>query len=104
MSTLYIAEVAKLGIDSQGASIIAPQMPPLAEQTVNIGGSTTPSAAFGGHTRFVQVHTDAICSIAFSPTPGATPVATTSNQRLAANETRFYAVNPGDKLAVITNS
>jgi hypothetical protein len=32
MSTLYIAEAAKLGIDSQGPNIIAPQMPPLAEQ------------------------------------------------------------------------
>jgi hypothetical protein len=104
MSTLYIAEVTKLGIDAQGASIIAPQMPPIAEQTVTIGMSSLPSEPFSGHTRFVQIHTDAMCSIAFSPTPGATPSATTSNQRLGANETRFYAVNPGDLVAVIANT
>lgn len=100
MSTLYIAEVTALGIDAQGASIIAPKMPPFAEQTVPISGATAASAPFTGHTRFVQIHTDAICSLAF----GQNPQATTSNQRLAANETRYYAVNPGDQVAVISNT
>jgi hypothetical protein len=100
MATLYIAEVDRLGIDAHGVSVMAPHMPPLAEQTLAIGMSSVPSAAFGGKTRFLQVHTDAICSIAF----GSSPVATAVNQRLAANETRFVAVTPGDKIAVITNS
>jgi hypothetical protein len=104
MSTLYIAEVEKLGLDSTGAGILAPLMPPAAEQTVGISGSSTQSDPFTSKTRFVQIHTDAICSIAFSPQPGATPMATTSNQRLGAGETRFYAVNPGDLVAVISNS
>jgi hypothetical protein len=100
MSTLYVTELSSLGVDASGQNIIAPVMPPAAEQTVSIGGSTAASAAFGGTTRFLQIHTDAICSIAF----GTSPIATTGNQRMAANETRFYTVAPAMKVAVITNS
>jgi hypothetical protein len=32
------------------------------------------------------------------------PTAVATAQRLAANETRYYGVNPGEKIAVITNS
>jgi hypothetical protein len=51
---------------------------------IAIGVSHAESAAFSGKTLFLQVHCDVICSIAFGPAP----VATASNQRLAANETR----------------
>jgi hypothetical protein len=100
MSILYIAEVTHLGFDAGGQSIAAPKMPPIAEQTVAIGMSSAASNPFSGHTRFVQIHTDASCSIAF----GNSPTATSSNQRLAANDTRYYSVAPGLKVAVITNS
>jgi hypothetical protein len=101
MATLYIAEIELLGLDAHGAEIMAPKMPPIAEQTVAIGMTTAASTnAFTTRTRFVQIHTDAVCSIAF----GVAPVATTSNQRLAANETRFVTVNAGDKVAVIVNT
>jgi hypothetical protein len=100
MSTLYIAEVSDLGIDTLGRIVMAPVMPPAVEQTVSIGGSSAQSNAFGSSTTFVQIHADSICSIAF----GANPTATTSNQRLAANDTRFYAVVAGEKVAVISNS
>lgn len=72
MTTLYIAEIASLGIDAHGVAVLAPSMPPAAEQTVAIGGSSAASAAFGGTTRFVRIHTDSICSIAFGAAPTAT--------------------------------
>ncbi len=101
MATLYIAEIELLGLDAHGAEIMAPKMPPIVEQTVAIGMSSAPCTnAFTTRTRFVQIGTDAVCSIAF----GVAPVATTSNQRMAANETRFVTVNSGDKIAVIANS
>lgn len=100
MATLYIAEIGKLGVDIRGKDVMAPYMPPLVEQTVTIGMSHTESNPFTGSTVFVQIHCDAICSVAF----GAAPIATASNQRLAANETRFVSVEPGSKLSVITNS
>ena len=97
--TLYITELSSLGIDASGQNILAPVMPPPAEQTVTIGGSSAASAAFGGTTRFVRIYTDAVCSIAF----GTNPTATTANQRIAANEKRLYTVTPAMKVAVITN-
>jgi hypothetical protein len=102
MATLYITEVQSLGWVGPASNqlIHAPVMPPVAEQTVAIGSGSTPSAAFNASTRFIQVSTDEVCSIAF----GANPTATAANQRMAANEVRYFAVNPGNKLAVIQNT
>ena len=104
MATLYIAEF--LGVAAVGTPVtLGPAdaqiggTPPQAEQTVSIGGASVPSAAFGSRTRMVRIHTDAICSIAW----GQSPVATTVNMRLAANQTEFFGVTPGFKVAVIAN-
>ena len=105
MSTLYITEFA----DATMAGLIspsplfpipAPMTPPVAEQNVTIGMSSTQSAAFNAETTFIMVNCDAACSLAF----GADPTAVATAQRMGANETRFYGVVPGQKLAVITNS
>jgi orotate phosphoribosyltransferase len=48
----------------------------------------------------VRVHTDAICSIAY----GANPTATINSFRMNANTTEYFGVNPGDKIAVISNT
>ncbi len=101
MAKLYVAEFAHLPLDDRGRPVMAPPMPPLAETTVAIGMTSTQSAnVFSSVTRYAQIHTDAICSIAF----GTNPTATTANQRLASNETRFVGVNPGDLIAVIANT
>ena len=77
----------------------AAQVPPVAEQVVSITGSTTQSASFNASTKFIRINTDAICSIAFGPNP----TATATSQRFAANQTEYFGIAPGDKLAVITN-
>jgi hypothetical protein len=101
MATLYIAEITQLGRDAHGQSIMSPVMnDSVIESVVAIGGSSAQSNAFATSTRFVQIHCDAICSVRF----GANPTATTSNGRMAANETRFVAINPGDRVAVIANT
>ena len=106
MSVLYIAEFSFLAPVTQGnfveMKVPAPvaQVPPIAEQTVSISGSHAESSAFNASTRFVRVETDAICSIAF----GTSPVATTSNMRLAANQTEYFGVAPGSKISVISNT
>ena len=99
MATLYITEFTGLGSIGTTAPQVPPT-PPAAEQHVTIGSSSTQSAAFGGTTHMVMVNTDAACSLAF----GANPTAVATAHRMAANETRFYAVYPGELLAVITNS
>lgn len=102
MAILYITEYAGLMPSPTGGQGQVPFEPPIAEQTVAIGATTVPSAAFNAKTRMVRLHTDAICSVSF----GTAPTATATNQRFAANQTEYKGVPPGMayKVAVITNS
>ena len=102
MATVYITEYAGLMPSPVGGQGQIPLEPPLAEQTVSIGGSSTASNAFNAQTRLIRIHTDAICSIEI----GATPTATATTGRLAANQTEYRGVPVGAsyKIAVITNS
>ncbi len=103
MAKVYITEHTKPSIFS-GQLLPVVRMPPLATQTVAIGGSTAPSNAFNAKTFMVAIHTDAICSIEFSATPGAATAATANSKRMAAGTTEYFEVAPGDKVSVITNS
>lgn len=98
MATLYITEMPQVGSIGIGFAS-APGMPGLVEQSISIGGVSVQSAAFAAGTRLIMVNTDATCSLAF----GANPQAVTTAHRMAINETRFYAVNPTQKVAVIAN-
>lgn len=97
MATLYVTEFSCITTDH----IQAAQEPELASQTVAISGASAASGAFSDTTRLVRVHTDSICSIKF----GTSPTATTSNRRMAANQTEYFGVPMGQqfKVAVIAN-
>lgn len=102
MATLYITEYESLNqshLAGTGAPIV--KCPPLAKQTVAISGSSTASLAFSSTTRIIRVHADSICSVAIG---NVQPVASTSDPRFAANQTEYFAVKPGDSLAVISNT
>jgi hypothetical protein len=99
MATLYVTEFATIPNIRGNVGQLAPR-PALTTQTVAIGGTSTQSSAFGTTTRYIRVHTDAICSTAV----GANPTATTSSERMAADQTEYWAVQPGDKIAVISNT
>lgn len=100
MATLYVSEYSRQVIDYLRLGVPAPQEPSIAEQAVAIGGSSTPSSAFNAQTKFVRVHTDVICSVAF----GVSPTAVITAKRMAAGQTEFFGVRPGDKIAVIANT
>lgn len=101
MAKVYISEYVRAGIGLNGQMLPVGEEPSVVEQTpVAIGGASVQSAAFGSTTKFVRIHTDAICSIAF----GSNPTATSNSKRLAANSTEYFAVYPGQKVAVITNT
>lgn len=93
MGKLYVTEF----IDTDAGSPVAVSH---TDQTPVTYGASTQSAAFGSNTKLIRVHTDSICSIAF----GANPTATTNNMRLAAGQTEYFAVQPGQKVAAITNT
>lgn len=100
MATVYIAEYSDIVSTVRGGTAI-PVDPPIAEQTVTVGSVSAQSAAFNSSTKFIRIHTDAICSINCN---ASNPVATSANGRFAANQTEFRGVTAGLKLAVITNS
>ncbi len=103
MAKIYIMEHTAPSI-VQGGLLPVLRMPPLATQTVSIGTASAASSAFTAKTKMVAIHTDAICSIEFSATPGASTAATTSSKRMAANTTEYFEVAPADKVSVITNT
>jgi hypothetical protein len=101
MATLYVSEFVSIA-GTGNFAIAAAQVTPVAEQTITISGVSTPSAAFNANTRFVRVHCDAICSLAW----GTNPTATTGKMRMAANQTEYFGIPLGNnyKVAVITNT
>lgn len=99
MATLYIAEYTDFPFLNAQPGVLVKE-PPVAEQTVSIGGSSTQSSAFNGATNVIRLHTDAICSVLV----GSNPTATAAKKRLAANQTEYFVVVPGHKIAVITNT
>ena len=98
MAVLYIAEYSPLPNGWRDPPVAG--VPPLTQQTVAIGGASAASNTFRSDTGLIELNTDAACSIAF----GTAPVATTSHMRMSPNETRYYIVRVGDKIAVISNS
>lgn len=68
------------------------------EQTLMAAPGT--SAAFNQYTNMVRVHTDAPIKMSIGGAPGATA----NSPRLAANQTEYFTVTPGDKLAWITST
>lgn len=104
MATLYIAELANLGRPARGGpDMQVAEVPPVAEQTVAIGGASVQSAQLNVNTRFVRLCADTVCSVAF----GGNPTATTSNLRLPANTPEYFSVETiaGSRLiAVIANT
>jgi hypothetical protein len=102
MATLYITEY----IDIDGSRQV-PREPPIAQQTVAIGGSSTASAQFNSQTSVIRIHTDAICSVLVSQLVGGNPVAATAaSGRLALGQTEYRGVPTGGGyvISVITNS
>ncbi len=102
MARLFITEFGKMPILANSAPQ-CPFAPGVAEQLVTFSGSSTASLTFSETTSFVMVNTDTTCSLAWSVTSDD-PTAVTSSQRVSANETRFYGVRAGGKLAVIQNT
>src|SRR3954471_7624038 len=102
MAQVIVREFANVG-SVYGISAQAPAEPALADQTISTSGTTTPSSAFNTATRLLGISTPAASAVAYlvSPTPGATPTALVTSQRLPANSLVYVAVRGGDKIAFI---
>lgn len=103
MALLYVTEFVSQGMDLNARAMPIAQLPVSRDQTpVSVSGSSQTSSSFLNNTGLVRLHTDAICSVAF----GTSPTATTTNMRMAANQTEYFAVpqNGAYKVAVIPNT
>lgn len=99
MPKLYITEYEHILAAANGVAPVAVE-PRVAEQVITFGASSVQSQAFSERTRCIRVHTDAVCSIDV----GENPVATVSKARMAVNQTEYFGVRPGHKIAVIQNT
>lgn len=110
MAVLYIKEYESLGTPGEGGNAQIAKEPPVAEQTVAIGGASVQSAAFNARTRFIRLECDVICAVAIGPNPIATTQTTTNTNaaggggRMAANDKEYLGVSPGHKAAVISTT
>lgn len=100
MPTVDITSYDKLPSDQQGRLVFAGMEPSIGNQQVSITGGSLQSAALSDITRFVRIHTDGAIRIAF----GVNPTASAASQRMAANSTEFFGVQPGTKIAVIQST
>ena len=97
---LYITEYARIAIDSGHNVTGVPQLPPLAEQALDIGVASEQSAVFNSSASFIFVSTTENCCLAFGPDPKANP----KLHRLSAGAERWYGLpGPGQRLAVISS-
>ncbi len=102
MATCYISEFNVVG-GTGNYPIQAAQQPPIADQIVSITAGALLSNPFSAHTMLVRIETDSVCSFLFG-LPGSSPSATTSNARMAANQTEYFNVQPGGVVSVIANT
>lgn len=100
MAKLYISEFNDVNVRQGALTPIVPGVASVEQTPVTITGTSAQSAAFGAESRIVRLHTDVVCSVLF----GSSPTATANSRRLAANQTEYFRVNPGDKVAVISNT
>ena len=92
MAKLHITELSGLAGVMQ-----IPQMPPITEQAMDIGATSSASSAFNASTRFVCLTAKADCHIAI----GADPTATAGKMPLTAGQAYYFGVTAGHKIAVI---
>jgi len=105
MASLYIEEFQGVGQPQQqrdfiGSALATGDFPSFSQTPIAITGSSTPSQPFRLQTILIRVNCDVVCSVKVG---GTSPVATTGNMRLAANQTEYFSVKQGDSLAVIAN-
>jgi hypothetical protein len=103
MSRVFLTEHTSAGRYGGGVIPVADtgQWLENANSPINVTGVAANSAPFGPNTSLIRIHTDTVCSV-WVTTAGTS--ATTNNARMAANQTEYWYVHPGQILSVIANT
>jgi len=101
MATLYITEFAMEAKDGADAVVPCMMLPPIAQQTRTVSGTSAQSSALNAQTVVVRLSTDTAC---FIETGSSNPTATTSSMPLFAGQSEYFGVplNCGWKIAART--
>ena len=100
MAGIGVSEFSVFGVDPNTGQAVA-KVPPITEQVIAAAPGNT--AAFNAATKFVRVHNGTAAGVSVAFGVGVT-VATTTNMRLAANQTEYFMTNAGDQMAVVANA
>lgn len=87
--------MSKQPMDDNGRTF--PVLFPGTASTVSIASASAQSSAFASTTKVIEIRASKACYISIA----ANPTATSSTTYLPADETRYYGVTPGHKIAVI---
>lgn len=100
---LDITEYTDLASDARGNVVPTGLEPSRLVQQVQVGIGSVQSQPLSDVTRFVRLHSDVTCRVAFGP-PGSSPVAGPESQRLVGGASEFFGVRPGSVIAVIQSN
>ena len=98
MAFIYIREYSEIVVRN-GATMVGRE-PGFDQPRLAITAGSLQSQPFQPKTALVRIETDVVCSVAY----GMNPIATVLAGRMAANQTEYFGVNPGDMVAVIANT
>lgn len=109
MAFLYVTEFASIQGALSGFGGVPVNAPPINDQQIAVGGTSTPCVAFNAATRVIRLESDSTCSIVFQTAAqqasGTNPTATNTHMRISANAPpEYFAVIPGYNLSVISNT
>lgn len=102
MRKVYITSYRYLASDDAARTLMAPDTSHrsvLQEDSVEVTSESLQSKLFPKYAAFVMIKADAPCSLAF----GHDPVASADYHFMEAGELRYYGVQEGERLAVISN-
>lgn len=94
MSTLYIAECARLYDTRSDKHLPIADMPPIDGQPVTFTGTAGVSTELNAATEYVILEADAACHLKFALT--STNAVTTDVVRLAANTPKEFRIGPAN--------
>lgn len=100
MAVVDITQYSHLAADESGKQIPVGREPSISNIQIAVTGSSAQTAAMHDNCRLVRVHTDVAIRVAF----GSNPTAAATSMRLAAGQTEYFGVRPGEKMAAITTT
>ncbi len=97
MPALYIEEYERILIDPATGTLVPMVDRFVTAHSISLGATSSVSAPASPQSRFIAITADADCRFAI----GASPDAAASRRYLVANQSRFFKIFSGEKVAAI---